>query len=267
MTVVPDIPMERISAPDLLLVCAGTGVEQYKDQRTFAVLRSLTRAGCMVGGISGGPYVLARAGVLSEHRCTIHWERSASFAEEFPDIQVMRTLFELDRNRLTCAGGVAALDLMLALIAEHYGANLATAVSDSFLHTEIRGPDSPQRLNPRERYGVSDQRLLDLLVQMEANVEEPFSRESLAKLAGVSVRQLDRLFRRHVGRSPSEQYARLRLERARHMLQQTTLSVGEISTACGYSNASHFARCYRKQFGHAPHGERRPAGQASVSSR
>lgn len=256
MQVLVDMDIESIGRPDLILVCAGTGVEHYRHRRTFAVLRQLARQGCMVGGISGGPYVLARAGLLSGHLCTIHWEQSASFAEEFPNVRVGRTLFELDRNRLTCAGGVAALDLMLALIADHHGPKLAAAVSDSFLHTQMREADSPQRLSPRERFGVSDSRLLDLLVRMESNVEEPFTRQALAQQAGVSVRQLDRLFRKYMGCSPAAQYSRLRLQRARQMLQQTDLSVGEVAAGCGYGNASHFARCFRQQFGHAPHDER-----------
>ena len=245
MTVVPDLGVERIGRPNLVLVCAGTGVEHYRHQRTYAALRALARSGCMIGGISAGAYVLARAGLLSGYRCTIHWEQSASFAEEFPDVRVVRTRFELDRNRLTCAGGVASLDLALALIAGHHGPKLAAAVSDSLLHTEIRDRDSPQRMDPRGRFGVSDQRLLDLLVGMEANVEEPLTRTQLAQQAGVSVRQLDRLFKRHLGCSPSVQYARLRLQRARHMLQQTTHSVSEIAAAlpiCSFSTVA-VSRC------------------------
>jgi transcriptional regulator GlxA family with amidase domain len=256
MTVLADLAMADIARPDLVLVCAGTGVEKYRHRPTFSTLRALARRGCLVGGISAGAYVLARAGLLAGHRCSIHWEQAAGFAEEFPEVRVGRRLFELDRNRLTCAGGVSALDLMHALISGHHGTKLATAVSESFLYTQIRGPDSPQRLSPRERFGISDPRLLELLVRMESNVEEPVARSALAAQAGVSVRQLDRLFRRHVGCSPAVYYSRLRLEHARRMLQQTALSVGDIATACGYGNASHFARSFRKQFGHAPHGER-----------
>ena len=105
-------------ALDLLLVCAGGNPAQFAHRPTFAWLRRLAQRGLRIGGVSGGPYILARAGIMGGYRMTIHWEHAPAFAEEFPDLLLTRARYVIDRNRVTCAGGVAPLDLMHALIAD-----------------------------------------------------------------------------------------------------------------------------------------------------
>lgn len=239
-----------------LFVCAGGNPATYRHAPTFARLRRLSRQGMRIGGISGGPYLLARAGLLHGYRFTLHWEHAAAFAEEFPDLDLRRSLFEIDRDRPTSSGGTAALDMMHALIAQAHGPAIAAAVSDWFLQTEIRTGTAPQRMALRDRLGVRSAPLLRALAAMEARLEQPCTQHELAAAAGISTRQLERLFRAELGRSPGAHYLRLRLERARQLARQTGLPVAEIGAACGFSSTSHFSRSYRARFGVPPSGER-----------
>jgi transcriptional regulator GlxA family with amidase domain len=242
-----------------VFVCAGGNPAAFQHPPTFAWLRQLARRGVKLGGVSGGPYVLARANVLSGYRFTIHWEHAPAFLEDYPDLDLRRSLYEIDRDRLTSSGGTAPLDMMHAVIAREHGSELALKVSEWFLQTHVREGEGPQRMPLRERLGISHAPLLRVVGRMELSLENPVARAELARTAGVSLRQLERLFRLHLGRSLGEHYLALRLDRARDLLRQTTLSVLEIALACGFSSASHFSRAYRARFSHAPRAERAPS--------
>ena len=244
---------------DYVFVCAGGNPAAFQHAPTFAWLRQLARRGVKLGGVSGGPYVLARANVLGGYRFTIHWEHAPAFLEDYPDLDLRRSLYEIDRDRLTSSGGTAPLDMMHAVIAREHGSELALKVSEWFLQTHVREGEGPQRMPLRERLGISHAPLLRVVGRMEQSLENPVSRGELARTANVSLRQLERLFRLHLGRSLGEHYLGLRLDRARDLLRQTTLSVLEIALACGFASASHFSRAYRARFGHAPRGERTPS--------
>lgn len=243
---------------DTVLVCAGGNPAVFDDARTLNWLRRLARYGCSIGGVSGGPFILAKAGVLDGFRCTIHWEHLPAFTEAFPDIVPTRTLFEIDRGRLTCGGGVAALDMMHAIIRRDHGQSLAARVSDWYLQTEVRLGNSAQRMSLGERVGTNNRSLVSAIGTMERQLASPLSRQALAKAANVSVRQLERLFAKHLGVTIDQHYVSLRLAKARALLRQTDLPVVQIGAECGFSNASHFARVYRTAFGMPPSEDRTP---------
>jgi transcriptional regulator GlxA family with amidase domain len=239
-------------AADMVFVCAGGNPALFEDRSVFAWLRRMARKGVAIGGISGGPYILAKAGLLDGRRATLHWEHLPAFREAFPDVAVVPSLFEIDGNRITCSGGISALDMMVALIERDHGRQLAAAVGDWFLHTHIREGMGPQRMDLRLRLGIADEKLLRVLRRMEESIEAPQPRTELARLAGVSVRQLERLFRRHLGHGIHRQYSSMRLERARQLLRETTLPVLDVAIATGFSSSSQFARAYRRSFGEPP---------------
>jgi len=241
-----------------LIVVAGIGGELYRDREVFAWLRGLARGGCRIGALSLGSYVLARCGLLDGYRCTVHWENLAAFREEFPDLDVTDEVYEIDRNRFTGSGGTAALDLMLSLIGAEQGRDLAVRVAESFIHERIRDNRDQQRMALRARLGITHPKLLDAIALMEANQETVLSRAELAERIGFSVRQLERLFHGHLGRTPTRFYLDLRLERARRLLVQTPMPVLGVALACGFVSASHFTKSYREFFGHTPTEERLP---------
>jgi transcriptional regulator GlxA family with amidase domain len=244
---------------DTVLVCAGGNPSSFDDKKTLSWLRRLARSGCEIGGISGGPFILATAELLDGYQFTIHWEHLAALAENFPDLTPARSLFVIDRARLTCGGGVAPLDMMHAIIRRDHGQKLAARVSDWFLQTAVRVGDSTQRMSLRERIGTSNRGLIAAIDMMERNLSDPAPRKELAKTASVSVRQLERLFASHLGVTIDRHYVSLRVAKARSLLRQTSLPIMQIGIECGFSDASHFARVYRQFFGMSPSAERKMA--------
>lgn len=256
VTIVPEFGAGETCDVDVVMVCAGSGVENFDHSATFSWLRTLARQGVVLGGISGGAYVLARAGLLNGYRCTIHWDHIAGIVEEFPDLEITGKLFEVDRDRFTCSGGISPLDLLHHLMKTWHDPHLAAAMSDWFLHTSVRPGDAPQRMDIVQRTGINHGKLLKVISTMEQRLEEPASRSELARMAGLSLRQLERLFQSHAGSTLASYYLRLRLERSRNLLRQTTMSVLEVALSCGFISASHFSRAYRSHFGHPPRQER-----------
>jgi transcriptional regulator GlxA family with amidase domain len=257
VAVVPDQGIEAPLDVDDLFVCAGGNPTLFDDAATLAWLRAQTHRGTRVGAVAGGPVILGQAGLLEGYRCTMHWEYIPAFREKFPRHTVTSTRYEIDRNRCTSAGGTAAFDMMLALIRRRHGRELVSAISEWFLHTRLGYGREPQRMSLRDRYGVSHPPLLNVLEHIESQPEEVLSRRSLAETAGISVRQLERLFRRHLGCTIGQHMASLRLERARILLRQTSLSVLEVAVASGFASAAHFSRAYRSRYGYPPRTERK----------
>lgn len=262
--ILPDCKFGSSTGPlDLLLVCAGGNPAAFSDKRTFAWLRKIAARGVIVGGVSGGPFILAKAGLLYDRRCTVHWEHVPAMQEAFPDVDLARSLFEIDGNRITCSGGVSGLDMMVALITRDHGYELGAAVGDWFLHTHIREGTGPQRMDLRFRLGVADEKLLKALRAMETNLETPLSRQRIAAIAGVSLRQLERSFQGSLGHGIHEHYLRLRLARSRQLLRETSLSILEVALATGFASASQFSRAFKQAYGFRPREARRSDRSAS----
>ncbi len=243
---------------DMLFVFAGGDPAGFSDPATFAWLRQVARTGAIVVGVSAGPFLLARAGLLDGYRATIHWDHRDVFAEAFPMLTLEPGLYVIDRRRVTCAGGMAGMDLTVELIERQHGHALAAQVGDWFIQSEPRAANRPQRQSLRARYGLANDSVLKVLAAMEASVEEPVSRPSLARIAGVSLRQLERLFATHLGETINARYLRIRLEQARQLLRTTGLTTTGAGLACGFKSSSHFSRAYRTLYGRSPSEERRP---------
>ncbi len=252
----PEGDLDAAERLQTVMVCSGVNVHRQEDKHLFSWLRRMDRRGADIGAICTGSDILARAGLLDGYRCTIHWENLAAFSERYPDIEATMELFEIDRNRFTCSGGTAAIDLVMNLISRQYGHELAASVADQFMHERIRDQHDQQRASLPARLGVRHPKLLAVIKLMENNLEEPLSRAELATAAGLSTRQLERLFRKYLNRSPARYYLELRLNKARLLLLQTNMSVIDVALACGFVSASHFSKCYRDFFGRTPRKER-----------
>jgi transcriptional regulator GlxA family with amidase domain len=247
------------------IVCAGLDVQRHDHRELMAALRRLSSFGTIIGAVCTGTHVLARAGLLEGYRATIHWENHSSLVAEFPDLDISQELFEVDRNRLTCAGGTAAIDMMLSLIRREHGPEIAAQVTDQLIHHRVRDADEHQRMDLRARLDIAHPKVLAAVATMEKSIEHPLSCAALAVKAGCSTRQLERLFHKYLGHSPTKHYVSVRLDRARDLLRQTSLPVIAIATACGFASASHFSKSYVEHFGSTPSAERkrRPASAAA----
>ncbi len=250
--VMPEAMIGDAQPLDYLFVIAGGDPTRYNDRPVMRWLSRLAREGVTLGGVSGGPIILARAGLMAGRRMTVHWEHATALAEISPHLLLERSLYVIDRDRVTCAGGTAPMDLMHALIAQHHGVPFARIVSDWFMHTEIRPSAGPQRAGLVERVGTTVPAILDAVEAMEAHVAEPISLDALAKTAGLSSRQLNRLFQSRLGRSAMRYYRELRLEKAQSLLRNSPLSLTEIALATGFASSAHFSRVFAAQFGQPP---------------
>ncbi len=238
---------------DIVLLIAGSQVGgepliKYRDRALFHWLRYVAQRGVLVAGVSGAPAVLALAGLMNRHRMTVHWDHAESLVALLPEVVLERSRYVRDRNRLTCAGGIAPLDMMHALIGEHRGPDFARRVSDWFLHTEIQQSEDPQRAGVAERFNLHNKALLDVIELMENHIADPLDLEQLARVAALSQRQLNRLFRDKVGLSTIAFYRKLRLDKACGLLNQTALSVHDIAMATGFFDTAHFGRCFKRAY-------------------
>lgn len=263
----PDRAVARDSALDLALVCGGLDVHLHASRELMVWLRCMAARRVALGAVCTGGYLLARAGVLNGYRCTLHWEHIASLAEAvtFPQVQFTSELFVLDRDRYTCSGGVAPLDMMLNLIARQHGARLAEDIAEEFLHERIRDFSDRQRTPLKVRLGTSQPKLVEVVTLMEANLHEPLSLDELASHASLSRRQLERLFQRYLDCPPSRYYMDLRLARARQLLLQTAMPVTDVAIACGFVSPPHFAKCYQERYARSPSNERRQRDERLTS--
>ncbi|TCS61120.1 AraC family transcriptional regulator with amidase-like domain [Primorskyibacter sedentarius] len=248
--------LEELQRGDTIMLCGGMDVQEATSKRLLNWLRREARRGLPVGGLCTASFTLARAGLLDGKRATIHWENHDSFAEEFEDVQLTKSVFVVDGLRLTTAGGTSSIDLFLQLIAEDHGEELANAVADQQIYSAIRTDQDTQRLSVPTRIGVRHPKLSQVIHMMEANIEEPISPSILAQEVGMSTRQLERLFRRYLNRSPKRYYMELRLQKARNLLMQTDMSVINVALACGFASPSHFSKCYRAHYQTTPYRER-----------
>ncbi|MDB5584935.1 MAG: GlxA family transcriptional regulator [Bradyrhizobium sp.] len=251
-----DCPLHDNRIFDKVFVCASDEAAKFDDMEAMAWLRSQATGGASMGGIGGGAFLLARAGLLKGRRVTLHWAYATAFREEYPGVVLRRSLYEIDGNIMTSGGGMSPLDMMHAIIRDEHGEQLAIGVSDWFLHTDIREGQAVQRLSFQARLGVHHPGLIRALEGMEGALEEPLARAQIAQIAGVSERQLDRLFRAQVGAGLSAYYLKLRLERARQLVLQSSLPLTEIAVACGFNSAGTFSKSYRAEFGEPPRNER-----------
>lgn len=251
LTVLVDEALCPLARGETLIVVGGPATARRDEPGLSAALRREAAHGVRLGALCLGIYALARAGLLDGEDCAVHWDLAEGFAEAFPDVHISTGAFALGR-RLTAAGGAVASDLMLHLIAEAHGADLAARVADLLVCNGVRSPRSQQKVSVQSRYGMRNPRLVKVLKSMEANLETPLTAQEIADIAAMSVRQTERLFARYLKTTPMNFYMKMRLEKAHRLLSQTELSVTEIALACGYKSSSHFTKNFRAAYAVTP---------------
>ncbi|WP_371917172.1 GlxA family transcriptional regulator [Pseudomonas sp. R37(2017)] len=254
--ITPDASWSNPWVADTVIVCGGVGIQNVVTGEHIAWLKALARQSRRLGGICTGSWALARAGLLDGYECSVHWECLAAMQEAFPRLSVSASLFTLDRNRFTSSGGTAPMDMMLHLIGRDHGQELSSAISEMFVYERIRNEQDQQRVPLKHVLGTHQPKLQEVVALMEANLEEPIDLDNLAEYVDLSRRQLERLFQKYLNCTPSRYYLRLRLIRARQLLKQTSLSLIELASICGFVSTPHFSKCYREHFGVPPSDER-----------
>lgn len=251
-----DGDLDELHRDDVLVLCGGSDVQDATTKKLLNWVRREARRGLVMVGLCTAAYSMAKAGLLDGKRATIHWENHDSFSEEFVEVDLTKSVFVKDNNRWSTAGGTSSIDLFLQIIADEHGEILANAVADQQIYSAIRTDQDSQRLSIPTRIGVRHPKLSRVIQAMEENIEEPISPSILAKDVAMSTRQLERLFRRYLNRSPKRYYMELRLQKARNLLMQTDMSVINVALACGFASPSHFSKCYRSHYDTTPYRER-----------
>lgn len=238
---------------EIVLVCSGVEPEHQASAALADWLRALWRRGRVVGGLCTGAYALARAGILKGRRFTLHWENLTGFSETYPDLTAARQVFCIDERIVTCAGGVAAADLMLEIIHERFGIAVSQEVMNMCLLTQRRTQSDEQMTSLAARLGTRHEKLIEAVAFLEARIEEPFDLDACAAQLDLSRRQIERLFSRYMGVTPVRYMNDLRLQHGRALLAETDMSVTEVAIACGYASSSHFSKSFRVKYGVSPY--------------
>lgn len=253
---VPTRPLSEASDLESLVIVAPNTAQNFTNSATVKQLKALDKQQVNLGSASSGSFILAYAGLLDNHPCTIHWENIPVFKELYPQLDVAFTLYEISPGRFTCSGGTAALDMMLKLIENQYGRQLAQEISQQFQHDRIRTSIDSQQMADRIDLAMSAPKLIDVINLMESNIEVPLSLPIIAEQCNLSLRQIERLFHKNRDVTPSQYYLSLRLTHAKQLLLNTNRSVIDISIASGFETQSYFTACYRKHFGSSPRNHR-----------
>ncbi len=256
ISIAADTSIAEKNVFDVIIVVGGVDITRSFTPKEISWLQGQNRQHVLMGAICTGAYVLAKAGLLDGYSCSAHWECLAALQEQFPKVNCTNRLYTMDRDRMTCTGGGAPLDMMLSMVTRQHGKTLTGAICDMFVCDRVRADTEQQRVPLRRLLTPAQPKLAEITELMENNIEEPIELEELAHFVGVSRRQLERLFFKHLGCTPSRYYLKLRLDRARQLLKQTTRSIIEISSMCGFVSPPHFSRCYRKYIGISPKEER-----------
>ena len=242
---------------DLLVVNASWGVETYNQAVLLNALRLAAHSGTTLCGLDTGGFILAHAGLLKGYHAAVHYEHIAAFRELFPQIKMGEDLFVIDRDRLTCCGGLASADLALEIIRLQQGIELANAASRYIFHERLRRGDEGQVPEQREPVGyAAPSKLREAIILMERNLEQPLTIVRIARAIALSQRQLTRLFQKHTGVSPVRYYLDVRLDRARGLITQTELPILDVAVASGFASNSQFTRTYKTRFGITPRQDR-----------
>ncbi len=255
--ITPHFAAAKAPPADYIVVCSGGDADRLSAEEPLNWIRKNLRRGSHLGSVADGAFYLARAGLLDNFACTLHWRSQPAFVEAFPHIPLVRRIYVIDRTRFTSAGGIGAFDMMLEIIGTQHGEDLSRDVAEWFVHDRIRASADRDRLQLRLRTGIRDELVLDAVARMESVQENGEAISSIAAYLGISVGRLERAFKAELKLGPADYYRQMRMERARDLLEHSKMPVREIGLACGYASFSSFVRAFRKTYRETPGHSRR----------
>ena len=247
-----DLSLDALGNTDVFIIVAGVGAEKVADRTLLATLQRLSAQRCILGGVSTGGLILARAGVLNGYRATVHWENFTSLVELYPGVTPVFQHYVRDRDRITCSGGTSTIDLFLDLVNDDLDNTVVTRITEQMQMDRQRPGEDKQghRLN---RHGKPLSTVVARAVaQIEISIDEPTRVDELARLAGVTSRHLLRLFRQELGTTPVQFGLDIRLQRARSLILNTSMALSDIAAATGFNSRSHMTQRYRIRYAETP---------------
>ena len=236
---------------DILVVVAGYGAAQMTDRKLIAHLYRTARQATVVIGVESGPWLLARTGLLDDHRAATHWEDFEEFAAAFPNVELRPDRYVVDGRFITTSGASPTFDLMVDVVRQVLGHPAALDVASSFVHDDLRAAGDAQ-VNVTLGDTNHDPRLVRAIRIMETHIDAPLSIAAIAKRVSMSARGLEQLFARQLGQTPGSYFLSLRLAAARRFVDNTRLTMTDIASRTGFSSQSALSRAFNRQFGVSP---------------
>jgi transcriptional regulator GlxA family with amidase domain len=255
----PDFALDAVDHVDQVFVLSGPSSTFANAHTSDGKLRKLARHGVVMGAVSGGIFPLARAGLLGQHKSSVHWCYAAAFEAEFPKLEATDEVISRDSRTITVSGAAAAFDLSLHMIADTLGGGVATEVACWFQHPLMRGQGVVQRV-PTAGSESTDDMLPPIVRQavemFASHIEDPINVADVAEAVGVSVRQVERMFKKTTGKSPLHYYRAMRMKAARQLVLYSKDTMTEIALAVGYASATPMIQNYEEVFGVHPSDDR-----------
>lgn len=246
-----DLGLAPLARDTTVVVCSGTDASQAADRKVLSWLRNHQRIGGRIGAICTGAYTLARAGLLGSNSAAVHWENHPAFRELF-DVEPLGQIYVIGPRSFSCAGGEASVDMMLELIGQDHGQKLANSVAEMCLHSRRRAGSVTQKTIYPANMATRHPGIARVVLAMKANIETPLAQEELAVIFGRTRRQLERIFKSVMQETPKSYYLGLRMEEARNLLSETSMSVLEVAIATGFNSRSSFSKAYKTRYGKSP---------------
>lgn len=250
--------------PDMVVLVSGSDVENQVSPELSGAIRICRRQGIPIVALGTATWLLAAMGALHGATCTIHWEKMAAFAETFDGPKIIDSIYADDGGITSCAGEFAAFDLAVGLIAKKLGSRVAEDVCSRAITDRPREATAPQNRVAWIAFEGVSRKLVQAIRLMEQNLQEPIDLAVISRRLSVSRRQIERLFGTYVGTTPHKYYLKLRLDRARQLLEGTGMPVVEVAIACGFVSPSHFTKCFRQHHHLAPTEVRRARNMSVV---
>jgi len=247
-----DGALQADEAGDVFMLIAGFNQDEHAPKQSLARIRKASSQFKSIFAIEAGTWVLARAGIVDNHRVTTHWEDLENFAFAYPRLNVVGERFVIDRNVWTSGGASPCLDMLLHYLRSTQHKSLALDVANVFIYNESKSATDAQAHVSLDRLKRIEPRLALAVELMENTIEDPEPVEQLANQVGISQRTLELLSAKHLGLSPSAHYLRLRLQSARKLVLDTNSPMSDIAVRCGFNSQSAFSRAFSKRYKRSP---------------
>lgn len=262
----PSIDTERLSDPfafDTILVAAGIGIP-VPSSALLGYLQEAARSARRLAGLCLGAFILADAGLLSGRRATTHWHYAPQFRARYPECNLdIDKIYVSDGNIWTSAGMSAGIDLALGMVERDHGRELAHTVARGLVMERRRAGGQAQHSALLDFDAPTD-RIQSVLAYARQNLRLPLTTDDLAAVACLSPRQFTRAFRAETGVSPAKAVEAMRVEAAKHLLEQSRLPIEEIADATGFANRERMRRAFLRVQGEVPRAIRQAAGPLAV---
>lgn len=244
-----DHAIEEITSTDLVVVAAGGGdLEDILEDNAGLIspLEEFYNNGTAIAGICSGVTLLAEAGLLDGNPATTHWALVDDCRQRYPEVDWQPERYVTESNNIFCSGGVySGVDLCLYLIEKYCGHSVAMQTARALV---LRTPRIWQTGYSAETPNINheDEQIRKAQEWLFKNFKKQVTVADIASTVGMSPRSFARRFKVATGDTPNNYLQRMRINAARHLLENDLKTVREVSLEVGYEDQSYFSRLFKR---------------------